>query len=244
MQVTLVSFYGEKPDPFVNLIRDCQDKLLESLKSAFLPYHLDQVHGTIVGLEGWRVAEKIQNQNFLSLRGETRLVDPSGLLTFLRSSDYPTFNIDIGGYEEGKDYGFLSREKHPHERSFSFRGEIAVAMGWPKEQSKPLDQLRRQFNVVNVLHKEHVTQSAEDNDYYFVLGRIDRRVIDDQRLEATADSMRRYLASRSISVTIDRDALSIVAYLDTQLPLDTSSRFPIMDSNLDARVLLELYPVA
>src|SRR5262249_42401834 len=119
MQVTLVSFYGEKPGAFAELIRNCQDKLLEHLKSAFLPYHLDQVHGTVVGLEGWRFADKIQNRNYLDLRGETRLVDPDKLLGFMRSGTIPSIPILIGGYKQGTHYDFLSRGKHPYERSFA-----------------------------------------------------------------------------------------------------------------------------
>lgn len=244
MQVTLVSFHGEKPDQFVKLVRDCQDKLLESLKSAFLPYHIDQVHGTIVGLEGWRFAERIQNKNSLDLQGETRLVDPAALLEFLRSDSFPSIPVVIGGYQNGIEYGFLSRDTHPYVRSFAFRGDIAVAMGWPRERSKPLDKLRRQFDTLNVLHKEHPTKNAEDDDYYFVLGRVDRRFADDSLLKQTAETMRQFLASRSTPVTLSLDTLSIVAYLDTQLPLGTSSRFRVMDGNLDANSLLELYPFA
>ena len=244
MQVTLVSFHGEKPDELASLIRDCQNKLLESLKSAFLPYHLDQVHGTVVGLEGWRFAERIQNKNYLDLRRETRLVDPTVLLEFVRSDNFPSIPLAIGGYQHGEDYGFVSRGDHPYQRSFSFRRDIAVAMGWPTERSEPLDKLRREFNTVNVLHKEHPTKTAVDDDYYFVLGRVDRRFAADALLKDTAESIRAFLADRPALITISRNALSIVAYLDTQLPLDTSSRFPVTDRNLDATALLDLYPFA
>jgi hypothetical protein len=244
MQVTLVSFHGDKPSQFATLIRNCQNKLLEWLKSAFLPYHLDQVHGTIVGLEGWRFAEKIQNKNFLDLRNETRLVDPAALLEFVRSDKFPSIPLFIGGYRSGVDYGFESREKDPYERSFSFQKDIAVAMGWPTERSKPLNTLRRQFTTVNVLHKEHPTTHAVDDDYYFVLGRVDRRFANDTLLEDAAESIRGLLASEVTPITLSRNALSIVAYFDTQLPLGTSCRFSVTDGELDASALLDLYPFA
>src|ERR1700730_3315003 len=97
MQLTLVSHYGRKEPRLADLIRRTQDVLSENLKSSFRPYQMDQVHGTIVGLEGHHVSGGIRNRNWAEL-GEQRRVDYAKLLNFLRGHDFPTLDIQLGGY--------------------------------------------------------------------------------------------------------------------------------------------------
>ena len=51
-QLTLVSFYGEKNAEFAAWIRKIQQLLSAELGTDFEPYSLDQIHGTIIGLDG------------------------------------------------------------------------------------------------------------------------------------------------------------------------------------------------
>ena len=86
------------------------------------------MHGTIIGLEGYRIADKIKNANFESYLRQTRLVDPSALLEFIRSDDFPLIDVKIGGYLPSGQC-FESRSQDPYERSFSVQGNSLVAMG-------------------------------------------------------------------------------------------------------------------
>ncbi|MGR9087195.1 MAG: hypothetical protein ACU841_08985 [Gammaproteobacteria bacterium] len=246
MQAALVSHYGGKTGILRDLIRSCQDKLSELLLSSFHPYELEQVHGTVIGLEGWRVDDQIMNQSYQRYRNEKRFMSPQRLLELLRSGELPSFDIRVGGYRPHQDYGFLSQNKHPFLRSFSIQNQIAVAMGWPcngNRCSEALNELRYRFNELNVLHRWHRSPGAIDNDFYFVLGRIDRRFLSDARIQRAEEAMRLFLSERSeMYVPIDPSVLSIVGYLDTQLPLQTSCSFQVFDSNLDAQKLLGLYP--
>jgi hypothetical protein len=197
MQVTLVSFYSEKSGKVMEFIRLCQDNISKLLLSAFHPYEMEQVHATIIGLEGCRLGDKIKNENFQSFCKEERFVSAIELLDFLRSDDLPSFDIRIGGYRHHEDYGFLSRGKHPYLRSFSIQGPIAVAMGWPYDNEKysdALEKLRRHFNKLNILHRWHRTPSEEDNDFYFVLGRVDRRFVSDIQIQQVEEEMRLFPA--------------------------------------------------
>ncbi len=247
MQVTLVTHYGEKAGNLLELIRLCQDKLSELLLSAFRPYELEQAHGTIIGLEGCRVENQIKNGNFLNHGGQTRFMAPEELLAFLRSSEIPLLNVRIGGYRHDKEWGFLSRNKHPYLRSFSIQGPIAVAMGWPVNGEtfpNTLDKLRRRFNEVNVLHSWHRKETDIDNDFFFVLGRVDRRFVDETRLQQVEEEMRLLFAGLSnVTIPIHQGVLSLVGYLDTQLPVPTSCSFRIDNPELDTERLLNLYPV-
>src|SRR5881394_3532147 len=126
MQLTLVSHYGPKPAALGEKIRLLQSMLTEQLGSGFKPYALEQVHGTIIGLEGARVGMHIRNENFRRYRGTERLIDFHGLLHFLRTWTEPDWNVRLGGFDPVRDHGFTSAGQHPFVRSFSVRGEIAV----------------------------------------------------------------------------------------------------------------------
>lgn len=247
MQVTLVSYYGEKTGRILEYIQLCQDQLSTGLLSAFQPYALEQVHGTIIGLEGCRVGEWVKNENFSTYRAVERWMSPKKLLQFLRSGEFPALMVRVGGFQLGKDWGFTSRGQHPYQRSFSIQGSIAVAMGWVIENNTfpdTLDQLRRHFNRLNVLHKWHRHEADQDNDFYFVLGRVDRRKTSDRQIQWVEGSMRQFLAEMThITFPINREVLSIVGYLDPQLPLQTSCSFKLDDEHLQPDQLLRLYPV-
>lgn len=246
MQATLVSHYGVKVKPFSEMIQSCQNMLSELLPYAFLPYELEQVHGTIVGLEGFRKGQGIINFHFKALRQEEKTVQYVELLNFLRSERFPNFKVRIGGFRHERNYGFLSQNSHPFLRSFSIRNDIAVAMGWPIDASgfpDLLDQLRRRFNEFNVLHRWHRTPDEIDNDYYFVLGRVDRSQLNHTNIETAEQQMRLFLSEQSeITIPINNTVLSIVGYLDTQLPKQNSCSFSITDDSLDESMLSALYP--
>lgn len=246
MQATLVSHYGIKAKPFSGIIQHCQNMLSELLPDAFRPYELEQVHGTIVGLEGYRKGQGIINAHFKALRQEERNIRWLELLNFLRSERFPDFKVRIGGFRHERDYGFLSQHSHPYLRSFSIRNNIAVAMGWPIDGSgfpDILDQLRRRFNEFNVLHRWHRTPDEIDNDLYFVLGRVDSSQLNHSSIVAVEHRMRLFLSEQSeMIIPINNSVLSIVRYLDTQLPRQTSCSLSISDSSLDESMLMTLYP--
>jgi hypothetical protein len=246
MQVTLVGYYGEKPSELAQLIRYLQDILSETLKSAFRPYHLEQVHGTVVGLEGHRFGATIRNSNSADL-GIHSDVDLLRLLTFLRGDDFPTIQVRIGGYRPHEKYSFDSRGMHPYLRSFSIQGEIAVAMGWPifnSDFSNSLDELRWYFSSeFGIRHKWHKKDNDRDNDFFFVLGRLDRRQVEGVRLQGVAERIRLTLAGfDAIRATLSADTMQIVGYLDPQLPVETSCSWAVKDQTLTAARLLALYP--
>jgi hypothetical protein len=242
MQATLVSHYGEKPDELASHVKRCQDELTTSLSSAFTPHEMAQVHGTIIGLEGCRRKGQVENTNFRERRQEVRYMDPSQLFAFLRSPSIPSFDVQIGGYVESTDYGFLSLGKHPYFRSFSIQGVIAVAMGWPTDGTSVLDDFRRSFNQQNALHKWHKTESDIDDDLFFVLGRVNRESASDATIANAETHMRQFMTNANpITVNVNRSSLRIVCYVDTQLPLSTSHAHAIDDPTFTPDDLLQCY---
>jgi hypothetical protein len=137
--------------------------------------------------------------------------------------------IRIGGFEPGVDYSFVSRGQHPYRRCFSIQGKdtvaIAVAMGWPwtdGAESKALACLRKELESDGVLHKYHSTAEARDNDFFFVLGRIERSRLDDATLDALAEEVRELMARSAFELLVDLNDLKMVFYVDPSLPLGSS----------------------
>lgn len=245
MQLTLVSHYGPKESLLTDLINCTQDVLAENLKAAFRPYLMDQVHGTLVGLEGYRVSERIRNANWAEA-GEERYLDYAKLLAFLRTDAFAPIDIQLGGYRHHLDYGFKSRGEHPYLRSFSIQGPQAVAMGWPTTEGRfpsTLDELRWRFGSdFGARHKWHVKDTDCDNDFFFVLGRVRRETLTEVALQSATERVRAFLAGlRLAPIRIDRTTLRIVAYLDPQLPPETSCAYDIFDNALAPDQLITLY---
>ncbi len=230
MQVTLVAHYGPKPERLAAFVHRLQDNLGRSLRGAFQPYEIDQVHATIVGLEGCRMNGGVHSKR-------SRLpMDLSGLVDFLRGGEFAPIRIRIGGYDAGGSYPFRSRDAHPHLRSFSIQGDVAVAIGWPMDDTSApdsLDRLRRSFERLGVRHKWHTTGDEVDNDCFVVLGRIEQQRVETRLVHAAAESMRADLAAGSpATIEIDRDTLSFVGYLDSRLPLETSRAYRLDEPDL------------
>jgi len=206
--LTLVSHYGPKSAGFASLIIGCQRLLADDLGAGFRPYHVEQVHGTVVGLE----------------RASSSQLDH--VIRFL-STDFQPFLIHVGGFRADATYSFTSRGRHPFERSFSIQGTAAVAMGWPRDNA--LDALRRILHDrFGVRHAYYKSPGDIDNDFYFVLGRIDASSLDPGRIAAAADGVRLLLSSVvGLEVPVSRETLSVVAYEDPELPLEGSRAFPV-----------------
>jgi hypothetical protein len=59
-------------------------------------------------------------------------------------------------------------------RTFSVQDAAFVLVGWPAVSlagaGRPLDELRREMNAANVLHRYHVRGTDVDNDLHLVVG--------------------------------------------------------------------------
>jgi hypothetical protein len=118
--VSLVAFYGDKPDAFASLIQKLQTYLAnhQLLQAKFIPYQLTQVHGTIIGCEGWKTDVGVVNQWFQEKRQETKYIDFAGLINYLNQQIELPISIRFGGYDRNTNYSFFSRDQHLYHRSF------------------------------------------------------------------------------------------------------------------------------
>jgi len=66
-------------------------------------------------------------------------------------------------------------------------------MGWRADGVNALDALRRSFNRLNVWHKWHQDSADVDNDFFFVLGRVDRESVTHAGVVAAEVAMRQLM---------------------------------------------------
>lgn len=231
MSLTLVAFFGDKPPALTRLFDTAIRLLLDELGNGFKPYTLEQIHATLIGLEGFRLDRQLMNRNLMAVNQQPGAMDLKAALQLLCDPSLMPFELTLGGYQSAVHYPFVSRGQTPYQRSLSVHGDSVVTMAWPYtegEYSLALDRLRRSFNPVNILHKYHDLAASVDNDLFFVLGRINVRAIERERLSRAQQRLRDFFAGNEpVKVELNRDRLKIIAYQDASLPSSTSRVFSL-----------------
>ena len=157
--ISAVAFYGPKTGRLRELLTGVQALIAEHVGGDFRPYTLDQVHATLIALNGVRAGGTIVNEYLLEHAGERREMDLPRVMDILARRFATPLRVRIGGFRPGQAVPFTSRGQHLAERSFSVQGEAFVLVGWPADSlagaGRPLDELRREMNAAGVLHRYH-----------------------------------------------------------------------------------------
>ena len=172
--ISAVAFYGPKTGRLRELLTGVQALIAEHVGNDFRPYTLDQVHATLIALNGVRAGGTIVNEYLLEHAGERREMDLPRVMDILARRFATPLRVRIGGFRPGQAVPFTSRGQHVAERSFSVQGQAFVLVGWPAESlagaGRPLDDLRREMNAAGVLHRYHARPGDVDNDLHLVVG--------------------------------------------------------------------------
>lgn len=234
---TVVAFYGEnKPERLADFVVMLHERIASRIGRTFTPYTLEQVHATLVGLEGERspVTGEIFNRNYAERRGEQRIMNVEGAVRRIMTSPAFPLPVRIGGFAPDVDYAcgdgarrsvFMSRGHHPYRRCFTIQGKDVVAMGWPWTDgavSTALASLRKQLESEGVLHKYHQKLEDSDNDFFFVLGHVERSRVDGATIDAVEQEIRELMAGSTLELLVDLEHMKRVSYVDPSLPLDSS----------------------
>jgi hypothetical protein len=238
--VSAISLYGPKPEPLRDLLATIQGTAAAHLGAAFAPYTVDQVHGTLVVLTGWRDAGgAVINQDYLEYRGERREMDFGLMQEILRARLADPIAIRIGGFGPGTPEPFASQGRPLHERSFTAQSGALVLIGWPLTALKsagriqPLEQLRRDMTAAGVLHRYHRTGADVDDDFHLVLGHCAGAAPD--RVAVAVSAVRDRLAGHPVDVTVGLDQLRIIASdTPTLASLRFSSGLPVAPAQVAA----------
>src|SRR5713101_5114600 len=119
--MSAVAFYGPMPGPLRDLLTRVQALIAAHVGGDFRPYSLDQVHATLIALNGVRDAHT-------GVGVEMDLRRVMGILAGRFSSP---LQVRLGGFRRDQETPFASRGQHLHERSFSVQGNAFVLVGWP-----------------------------------------------------------------------------------------------------------------
>jgi len=172
--ISAVAFYGPKTGRQRELLTGVQAQIAEHVGRDFRPYTLDQVHATLIALNGVRAGGTIVNEYLLEHAGERREMDLPRVMDILARRFATPLRVRVGGFRPGQAVPFTSRGQHVAERSFSVQGQAFVLVGWPAESlagaGRPLDDLRREMNAAGVLHRYHARPGDVDNDLHLVVG--------------------------------------------------------------------------
>jgi hypothetical protein len=249
MNGSLVAFYGKTPKPHAlsDLIGQIQDLLAGERRLDFVPYELEQIHATVVGLEGSRVGQWIISSNWVEQRGVVRLLDLKALINIVQSSKHLPVSVQLGGFDVAREYSFSSRGLHPGVRSFSIQGRIAVTMGWPVGDGTfppSIDLFRRELARAGALHKYHSSDGEVDNDFFFVIGQLERRNRNRTAVTEVQEKARSLLSSRRIDISLRPDDLSLVAYEETTLAPGRTHQFTLDEVAADPQRVIDLYQAA
>ena len=211
--ISAVAFYGPKTGRLRELLTGVQTLIAEHVGAGFRPYTLDQVHATLIALNGVRAGGTIVNEYLLEHAGVRREMDLPRVMDILARRFRTPLRVRIGGLRANQELPFTSRGQHLAERTFSVQDQAFVLMGWPAESlagaGRPLDELRREMNAAGVRHRYHVRAADVDNDLYLVVGHH-RGAPADVLARATA-AVRAKLAADPVDLAIGLTDVKIVA---------------------------------
>jgi hypothetical protein len=211
--ISAVAFYGPKTGRLRELLAGVQALIAEQVGGDFRPYTLDQVHATLIALNGVRERGTIVNEYLLEHAGERREMDLPRVMDILARRFAAPLRVRIGGFGPGQAVPFTSRGQHLAERTFSVQGEAFVLLGWPADSlagaGRPLDELRREMNAAGALHRYHARPTDVDNDLHLVVGHHAGAPAD--ALARATAAVRDMLAADAADLAIGLSDVKIVA---------------------------------
>ncbi len=232
--ITAVALYGPKAGALRALLTDVQAICRDTLGGAFRPYTLEQIHGTVIRLDGAADPHtgQLVNQRYLEITGQPQPMNLALALELLTGQLTPPLRIRLGGFAPGMPAAFRSRGQHPHERMFSAQGEALVLVGWPADTIRrgpphqPLDDLRRRMNDANVMHWYHSSAADVDNDFHLVIGHQQGAPPD--AVAVAVRAARAYLAQHQAEVAVGPEQVSVIASQSpTLVPARFAGRLPV-----------------
>jgi hypothetical protein len=211
--VSAVAFYGPKSGRLRELVSGVQDLIARHVGGDFRPYTQEQVHATLIALNGVRDGGTVINEYMLEFAGRRREMDLPRAMDILARRFAPPLPVRIGGFRPDQAPPFTSRGQHPAQRSFSVQDRAFVLVGWPTASitggGQPIDELRREMNAAGLLHRYHARAGDVDNDLHMVVGH--HAGAPAAALDRAAAAVRDMLAATPADLAIGRPDVKIVA---------------------------------
>jgi hypothetical protein len=213
--ISAVALYGAKAGAARDLLVGVQEIIAGCVGERFRPYSLEQVHATLIALNGVRdpATGTIVNEYFAEHAGVAEQMDLPLVMRILAARFAEPLAVRFGGWGAGEPVPFRSQGVHLHERGFAAHGKALVLVGWAAAalagDGRPLDRLRRDMNAAGVLHKYHRGNADVDDDLYLVVGHHDGAPT--SALERAEAAVRERLTADPVELSIGLADVSIVA---------------------------------
>jgi len=213
--ISAVALYGPKANPLRDFLASVQSVIAEHVGDGFLPYSLDQIHATLIALNGVPDPETgaIVNEYYLEHTGVGLEMDIQRAMRILNAHLERPLQVRIGGHGRHQAVPFVSRGQHLFERAFSVQGNAFVLIGWPVAAltgpDRPLNKLRRDMNAANVLHRYHRREADVDDDFYLVIGH--HADASANALDRAVGAVREKLTANPVDLKIGPGEVKIVA---------------------------------
>jgi hypothetical protein len=213
--ISAMAFYGPKAGELREFLTRVQALIAEQVGGDFVPYTLDQVHATLIALDGVPDPRTgaIVNEAYLLHQGRAVRMDLPRAMDILAERFSSPLRVRLGGFLRDQEVPFTSRGQHPYERAFSVQDRAFVLIGWPAASlaggGRPLDDLRRAMNAAGVLHRYHVRDTDVDNDLHLVVGH--HAGAPDSALARAESSVRGWLAGEPAEFGIGLGDVKVVA---------------------------------
>lgn len=252
-QVTLVAHYGQKIRAFEKYVGICVRHIVDSpLRRFFTPYHINQVHATIVGMEKLLGFPEPFNANIWRGNAEKKRMDFGCLIDTVRQ--HPGFVVRFGGF--GRDDRCIdSFGSPPYVRSFEcqWTSRKVTIMGWhhqDRDFSRYTDlwALRRELgDSCNVMHKYR-----NDSDFFVAIGDLaNLESATDVELMGLMEAgkqveqvVREKLATDPalrVDLPVGPDSLYVAQYERETLAMDSTKVFSMTRTDLDKDFVSALY---
>ena len=109
--IAAVSFYGTKDEALMESIDEVQRIVRRSVGGKFIPYSLEQIHGTLVSFSPIDDLGngRLLNKHFHDVTGIAAPIDASKALGILQDHLKSPYKIRLGGHQFNGNPTFLSR---------------------------------------------------------------------------------------------------------------------------------------
>ncbi len=219
--ISAVALYGPKTGPVRDVLAGVQAMVAEHIGNRFLPYSLDQIHATLIALNAVPdpVTRAIVNEYYLTHQGTAVGMDLRRVMDILAARFAHPLQVRIGGHQQHREIPFTSRGQHLFDRAFSAQDDAFVLVGWPvislapaaggAGMARPVDELRRDMNAANLLHRYHFRDTDVDNDLHLVIGH--HACAEAGTVARAVGAVREKLAADPVDFAIGLDDVKIVA---------------------------------
>ena len=212
--ISAVAFYGPKTGRLRQFLAGVQALIAEQVGGEFRPYTLDQVHATLIALNGVREGGTIVNEYLLELAGERREMDLPRVMDILARRFATPLRVRIGGFRPGQEIPSPAADSiWPNGPS---RCKARRSCWWDRRPT--LGRRRRVGPTVRAapgdergggLHRYHARPGDVDNDLHLVVGHHDGAPA--AALARATAAVRDKLAADPADLTIGLSDVTIVA---------------------------------